>query len=327
MFPSKFFFRGREDLGNGLRATFSLDSMISISTGELDPQSGGALFENSAWVALGKAGIGDVRFGRQNDFNFDDFLITGIDPATGIAGGMLNFRTGSFGSDLVGHPGYASGGPFAPITNAQGIPNGMGAIDWDRVGGKRMSSAIKFMSDDFGGFSGGVMYSMGGVAGDFNNSSGKSASLMYCHGDTRATVVYTVQNWPLINAGHGGLANLTAGARTRFGGLSVTGLYAQARNTESGARISALATGAGYDLTSAVNVGVAYTYEFGNNLLKNVRVNQVAVQGTHTLSRRTRVYLTSVYQHTNGAYAAEIGNIVSSGKVQSVTELGLLTSF
>ncbi|MBB5445488.1 hypothetical protein HDG38_004119 [Paraburkholderia sp. WSM4177] len=47
---------------------------------------------------------------------------------------------------------------------------------------------------------------------------------MYRHGYTRAAVVYKVQNWTLINAGHGGLANLTAGVRSQFGGLSVTGL-------------------------------------------------------------------------------------------------------
>ncbi|CAB3723760.1 porin [Paraburkholderia rhynchosiae] len=328
IFPSKFFFRGREDLGNGMRATFSLDSMISLSTGGLDPQSRGAMFENSSWVGIGESGIGDLRLGRQNDFAFDDFLITGIDPATGIAGGMLNFRTGSFGADLLGVRGAAIAGsivngPFAPINNATGLA----AIDWDRVGGKRMGSAVKFVSDDFRGFSGGLMYSFGGTPGDFDNSSGKSASLMYRRGVTRAAVVYTVQNYLPVNGGHSGLANLTAGIRSKFGELAVTGLYAQARNTFTGARISAAAAGAGYDITPALNLGATYTYEFGNDLLKNVRVNQAALQATYSLSKRTKIYLTSVYQHTNGAYAAEIGNIVSSGKVQSVTQLGMLTSF
>ncbi|WP_233810240.1 hypothetical protein [Paraburkholderia sp. HP33-1] len=38
---------------------------------------------------MGNADIGDVRFGHWHEFNFDDFLIAGIDPATGIAGDML----------------------------------------------------------------------------------------------------------------------------------------------------------------------------------------------------------------------------------------------
>ncbi|SIT48837.1 hypothetical protein BN2476_650082 [Paraburkholderia piptadeniae] len=52
-----------------------------------------------------------------------------------------------------------------------------------------------------------------------------------------------------------------------------------------------------------------------------------AMFGLDSLSKRTKVYLTSVYRHINGAYAAEIGNTVSNGKVHSVTELGMLTTF
>lgn len=167
IYPSKFYFRGTEDLGGGLQASFSLDSMISLSTGSLDPQSRGAPFENSAWVGLRKVGLGGFRLGQQNDFAFDYFLIGAIDPATGIAGGMLNFRTGSFGADLLGLKGPAeigagiSGSPYAPITNANGVPTGLSAINWDRVGGKRMSNAIKLTTDEISGFSAGLMYSFG----------------------------------------------------------------------------------------------------------------------------------------------------------------------
>ncbi|GAB7540466.1 porin [Cupriavidus sp. 8B] len=127
IYPSKFYFRGTEDLGGGLQASFSLDSMISLSMGALDPQSRGALFENSAWVGLHKVGLGGMQLGQQNDFAFDYFLIGAIDPATGIAGGMLSFRTGSFGADLLGLKGPAqiaraiSSSPYARIVT-NGVP-------------------------------------------------------------------------------------------------------------------------------------------------------------------------------------------------------------
>ncbi|NSX14720.1 porin [Cupriavidus taiwanensis] len=333
IFPSKFYLRGTEDLGAGLLASFSLDTMVSLSQGSLDPQSRGALFENSAWVGLRKVGIGGIRLGQQNDFAFDHFLIGGIDPATGIAGGMLNFRTGSFGADLLGlsSPAQIAGGiagsPYAPITDDSGVPTGMSAINWDRVGGKRMSNAIKLTSDEIAGFSAGLMYSFGEVAGAFPNNSGKSAAIGYHNGDTRAAVVYTEQNYGAVQGGRSGIANLLAGARTSFRGFDLSGMYSQARNTFTGARIYALAAGLGYALTPDLILGAAYTYQNGNAQLKNVMIHQGALQLTYTFSKRTAVYLVGVYQRTNGAYAAEIGNILARGKIQSVAQVGMMHRF
>ncbi|QXE07206.1 hypothetical protein BJG93_35255 [Paraburkholderia sprentiae WSM5005] len=62
-----------EDLDGGLSANFSLDSLISLSTGNIDPHSRGALFENSASVGMRQTGLGFFRMGQQNDFAFDYF--------------------------------------------------------------------------------------------------------------------------------------------------------------------------------------------------------------------------------------------------------------
>lgn len=56
-------------------------------------------------------------------------------------------------------------------------------------------------------------------------------------------------------------------------------------------------------------------------------IHQGALQLTYTFSKRTAIYLVGVYQHTNGAYAAEIGNILASGKIQSVAALGMMHRF
>jgi hypothetical protein len=74
-------------------------------------------------------------------------------------------------------------------------------------------------------------------------------------------------------------------------------------------------------------IGLAYTYENGNALLKNVAVNQAAFQITDELSTRTAVYLTGVWQRTNGAYQADIANTISSGNVASVVAVGLMHRF
>nr|WP_042338941.1 porin [Paraburkholderia ferrariae] len=330
--PTKFFIRGTEDLGGGLSATFSLDSLFDLSTGGLDPQSRGGMFEDSAWVGLHQAGLGVVRLGQQNDFALDYFLIGGIDPAIGIAGGMLNFRTGSFGADLLGVSGpaqigaAAATGPYAPIVN-NGVPTGMAAINWDRAGGERMSNSVKVISDEYGGFSAGAMYSLGGVAGDFSNGSGKSAAVSFRAQETRAAVVYTEQNFSPVADGHGGIANLLAGIRTKISRFTLAAMYSDARNTVTGAKIYALASGIGYDIAPTWNIGAAYTYENGNALLKNVTINQAALQLTHALSPRTSIFMTGTFQRTNGAYPAEIGFTVAAGNIQSVVAIGLQSRF
>ncbi|SIT48772.1 Putative outer membrane porin protein (fragment) [Paraburkholderia piptadeniae] len=245
---------------------------------------------------------------------------------------MLNFRTGSFSADLLGVSGLAqiagavAGGPFAPVTT-NGQITGLAATNWDRVGGKRMSNVIKVVSDELAGLSVGVMYSLGGTAGDFDNGAGKSAAINFRNGETRAAVVYTEQNYAPVNNGHSGITNLLAGARTKYAHFTVSGIYSEARNTHTGAKISALASGVGYDFSPAWNLGGAYTYENGNELLKNVVINRAALQLTYKLSRRTSVYAAGVYRRTNGAYAAETGNIVASGNIQSVFQLGMMHRF
>ena len=59
---SRWGMRGSEDLGNGLKANFVLESGYSTDTGTSG--QGGRLFGRNAWVGLG-GGFGEVRLGRQ----------------------------------------------------------------------------------------------------------------------------------------------------------------------------------------------------------------------------------------------------------------------
>lgn len=138
-------------------------------------------------------------------------------------------------------------------------------------------------------------------------------------------MVYTEQNYRAVQGGHSGIANLLAGARTKLYGFDVLGMYSQARNTFTSARIYALAAGVGYDLTPDLIRGGAYTNENGNAQLSDHPPRRVA--DDYTFSKRTAVYLVGVYQRTNGAYAAEIGNILANGKIQSVAQVGMMHRF
>jgi predicted porin len=64
---SRFGMRGTEDLGDGLKAYFKLESQIAVDTGAnggATQTSSNAMFNREAYVALGSTTWGDIRFGR-----------------------------------------------------------------------------------------------------------------------------------------------------------------------------------------------------------------------------------------------------------------------
>lgn len=85
---SRWGLRGSEDLGNGMRANFQLESGVVANNGK--SAQGGRLFGRAAWVGL-SGGWGDLRLGRQTSVSsatladYDAFLasylITGAQTA------------------------------------------------------------------------------------------------------------------------------------------------------------------------------------------------------------------------------------------------------
>jgi predicted porin len=79
---SRLGFRGTEDLGGGLSASFALENGFDISTGAMATPN--VLFSRQAWVGL-NGGFGSVKFGRQYTPIF--LALDTIDPfGTGITG-------------------------------------------------------------------------------------------------------------------------------------------------------------------------------------------------------------------------------------------------
>ncbi|NML16378.1 porin [Azohydromonas caseinilytica] len=74
--PSRWGLRGSEDLGDGLRAVFTLESGFSPDTGGLN--QGGRLFGRQAYVGLASNSWGQLTFGRQYSFYYLSMLDAGI---------------------------------------------------------------------------------------------------------------------------------------------------------------------------------------------------------------------------------------------------------
>ena len=129
---SRFGLRGSEDLGNGLRATFTLENGFDAGNGTLNQS--GRLFGRQVWAGLESNQWGYIRAGRQYNFATDFF--TPIDPFgagfgqanMGVAFGSMN--TTRYSNMLkIQSPNWSgftmgAGYSFAPQLSAFYVNNG-----------------------------------------------------------------------------------------------------------------------------------------------------------------------------------------------------------
>lgn len=106
---SRWGLRGTEDLGNGLKASFILESGFQSDTGT----GSSRLFDRQAFVGLSSAGIGEIRLGRQQTLTREVHLLAGditgegeLTIVTAVAGNRPLFQ--NFGSRVDNAVQYLS---------------------------------------------------------------------------------------------------------------------------------------------------------------------------------------------------------------------------
>ena len=142
--PSQFGIGGTEDLGDGLKAQFKLESGFSVATGAYN-DSNGNQFGRQAWIAL-DGRFGNVKAGLQ----FSPFFLAlyESDPR----------QFSLFGSAVVNYVDNVIGtGIFNP-------------------------NAVSYTTPNIAGFEGAVLYALGGEAGNFQAGRQYPASLKYDNG-------------------------------------------------------------------------------------------------------------------------------------------------
>jgi len=156
---SRWGFRGREDLGGGLKATFDLEGTLFNDNGTAGvgtgTPSGTSLFDREASVGLA-GGFGALTFGRQN--------ILGV-GSVGMADPMsLAFAATSPNVLFAGMNHAGVYGPF-------GANNGGTAL--------RQNNSIKYVSPYFRNFGFAVMRAFGEQAGSVQKSKYEGLSAFY----------------------------------------------------------------------------------------------------------------------------------------------------
>jgi predicted porin len=289
-------FRGVEDLGGGLSTVFVLENGFSGTTGALG--QGGDFFGRQAYVGVSSSKYGTLTLGRQYDESF--WYIANYSGAV------------AFGAAFSVHPG-----------------------DMDNLISNHLNNSIAFKSVNYGGFSFGGIYSLGGIPGQFSRNQIYSVGGRYDGGALSLGVSYVNARNPnysywgnnplssttgsnmssLVYAGYASAKtqqNFAAGASYKIGSLTLAALYTNVQfnkiGTEPGlpavgapgsAKFNNVDVSASYFVAPDLQVGVGYT------LTKGYDVNHATYQQANAgvdyfLSKRTDLYLIGGYQHASG---------------------------
>ena len=289
--------RGTEDLGGGLKALFVLENGFNAFSGKLG--QGGDEFGRQAYVGLSSQ-FGTVTLGRQYDSVVD---YTGA------------LEVGSQWASFYGaHPG-----------------------DLDNMNNSnRVNNSIKYTSANYSGVTFGGLYSLGGVAGQFNRNQVFSAGLGYAQGPlTLGAGYFNVKNPNYSFFGnnstssatgsnmtgsqvYSGFASaktqqvLSAGGAYTFGPATVGATYsntqfkdlgqtavAGARAVSGNAKFHNAELNFKYQLTPALLLGAAYDYTKAYSIA-NEKIHQGILGVDYFLSKRTDLYADGIYQHASG---------------------------
>ena len=302
-------FRGREDLGDGLAAVFTLEQGYSTDTGAL--RQGGLAWGRSAYVGLAHPAYGQLTLGRQYDQ---------------MTGALIRFHPGFYG----GIYGFTPG-------------------DADRVSGAWLNNQVTYASPEIGGFKFNAQVSAAeGDTSTTNTGRAESASVTYANGPLNVGVAtthirgYTVR--PGASYGVSQFLGATVepsttivlpkyttqgvGAGYTFGATTLSGLYTRSSFENSAGRSEAMTA-----------LGASVTYRFDEPLVLAAGVQRAKLEGSawttlnavadYYLSKRTDIYVSVNSRRASGAgtVAVLVTNGPSSTDTQTALRAGIRHRF
>jgi predicted porin len=322
---SKLGFKGDEDLGGGLKASFKLEMGLETSSGAngvpgssnnftIVAPGGGLRFDRAAYVAL-SGGFGEVRLGRDlvasfiNDVIYDPFLTYGV-------GSSLNF-------------------PLGVVADAKSASSLF-----------RVSNAVSYLTPNFGGLTAQIQFapseqaSNTGIAKrDGRVTTGRVA---YDKGPLSASVSAGKADQSSGVIGQD-ITTANAGASFDFGVVKVMGEFARFK-------VDNFTGVSGVDLTTnivtlgaiapvgpgKIKLGVSRAERKTDGVTAKPETTKVAVGYDYSLSKRTSLFTTVAYVRNKdgSAVSASQGGVAGFGGAPAVAnqrsigyDVGLLHSF
>ncbi|AOY94702.1 hypothetical protein BKK79_22655 [Cupriavidus sp. USMAA2-4] len=269
---SRWGLRGTEDLGDGMKSLFVLESGFSSDDGRM--QQGGRLFGRQAYVGLQRNGIGTVTFGRQY---------------TSIFNALSDFSPTKYGSQ------------YEPL----GLQLGLNYRSDNVV--KYVGSFGGLTANAYWSFGNGAA-GAGEVAGQFRRDTGYGGALSYAEGSFGATAVYDQYN-PTLSAttgATGSFRKFAVAASYEAGPAKIMGGYRWGLNKSATDAIllrdDYYWVGINYKAASALTLTLGYYYDDVKNLAGTKVKNpwQLSFIADYAFSKRTDIYLTTAYARHSG---------------------------
>jgi len=297
---SRLGFRGTEDLGGGMSASFWLEAGVNNDNGSgaptnLNNQSTGTsaasagtqglTFNRRSTVSLG-GGWGELRLGR--DYTPQFWNLTVFDP---------------FGTNGVGTTQTLSSSLGGPVT-------------------VRASNSIGyFLPGNLGGFYGQLQHYRGENNNNVaNDGTGTGLRVGYANGPVNAALAYSTTRYAT-----GDIKSTNLGGQWDFGVAKLMGHISRDR-------VSGSATGKGGLIGALVPVGpgeirLAYS-TYKNDLAGTPKTNKWALGYVHNLSKRTAVYATYArLKNSGGAAQALNGSGNAANQNSTGYDFGIRHSF
>jgi predicted porin len=285
--PSRFVFKGSEDLGDGTSAIFKLENQFQLWSGKLD-NSNDTLFQRNAYVGLSNSRYGTLTLGRQQT-PFFNMMANIYDPMT----------VGDYWQD---NWVYNPVGPFL-ITN----------------------SSVRY-TNDFGGLHLEGMYGFGGVPGSTAENSMYGVTASYTLGALQAMAGWqqndvSGKKFNIANVAF--VYSFTSSLRAMAGWLysqdqtGLTDIDMQQAGAPKLPRVSpnrfddSFFVGSQWQVTPPLALTVAGYYGHARNAAMldgslGVGINYSAtILAEYSLSKRTEVYGTVDFARGTGAFLAD----------------------
>jgi predicted porin len=337
---SRLGFRGTEDLGGGMAASFWLEAGVNNddgsgqstvlnsggsgapATGSVPNGSQGLTFNRRSTVSL-SGGWGEVRIGR--DYTPTFWNLTVFDPfGTNGSGTTATLQTGTTFS-------------FDPVTGLA-VPNGtIGATTVSGVGlgpnAVRTSNSIGyFLPANIGGVYGQFQYGenelKNNVGETVDNGRYFGGRVGFASGPFN--VAFAVGRTDVAGPGSDNILAMNLGGQWDFGVAKLMGQLVLDRNL---AGIED-ADGKGFLIGGLVPVGageirVAYSQYRGDYFGFEPKVKKLAVGYVHNLSKRTAIYTTVAHAKNSGGSSQPVNSAAFGGFNDSSTavDLGIRHSF
>ncbi|EON13651.1 porin [Pandoraea sp. SD6-2] len=276
--------KGSEDLGDGLKAIFTLEDFFLPQSGRYGRFTGDSFFSRNAYVGLQSNSLGTVTMGR--------------------------LTTSYFVSTILFNP-FVDSYTFSPMV----YHTFLGLAGQGIVGDSGWSNTVMYATPDYKGLGASFSYAFGNKAGEMGQNKW-SAAAMYFHGPLAATLAYQqvkFDSTPDDQAGITGFRNqqaLQAGLTYDFQAVKLYGQYQYIKNTITGGNLTSNGAQLGVSVPlggGSVMASFAYTKNSGMN---DTSRSTWALGYDYHLSKRTDLYVAYLNDKVSGL---EAGNTFGMG--------------